>query len=650
MVPETFIEGCRAHLEALARHLQEQRERLTSCVGALDARQCAGRLLVHFVYCRILEAARCEQHSQASLPFDPEAVFPPHILCALSEFLDTYHYIMDESDGGAVSPASLSMLHELSLGPKNALGAYYTPEPVVQFMCRESLLAYLVTGLSTVQAEAVRAYVASSDRTCLHELDLASVVRERLLRLRVCDPAVGAGAFSMGMMREFCRCLCPLMPEMSEADVRRHFFERCFFGCDVDLDAIEVARLRCMLAVLAVSGACGNVPDLSETFRHGDALRRSGDGAIRELEDGAFDIVIGNPPYGIKISPHDRAHYKKNYVWLNSRYDIYMLFFERGFSLTRDVLCYITPDKWLSKSFGLIFREQCMVPYMRRIVRLGNGVFGTALVDAVVSLFARSAQQFLTVVRCEGSLQCQRCRMLDKSALAAPFIIDEYFHEEAPVISQLERQTHRLREFASCEYAFANPKAAYALVPILHQGAQDKPYLRVINTGLIGKYSPLWSHKTMRYLRQRYDRATVSVEDLRTVFSEPCACRMLRPKLVLKGLSRLDCCVDLDGCYFSTVATLHVTADDVQILKVLAAILNAPASQAYLRAKYSSSSYCGGLLFTPEMIGSLPVPDLSDMSVWRDVLDAVDEVLTADICREDKCQKIAALVEAHYGI
>lgn len=649
MVPEAFIEGCRAHQEVLASYLLAHRERLSFCG---DARQCAGRVLVYFVCCRILEEAQCAQISLASLPFEPAAVFPPHILRALSDFLAAYPHIIDESDGreGAVSPESLSMLHELSLGPKNALGAYYTPDPVVQFMCRESLLAYLVTGLSSVQSEAVRLYVAEPCCACLKALELSSAVRERLLRLRVCDPAVGAGAFSIGMMREYCRCLCPLVPDMSESDVRRHFFERCFFGCDIDTEAIEVARLRCTLAVLAVSGACGKLPDLSQTFRHGDALRCSGDGAIRELEDGAFDIVIGNPPYGIKISPHDRAHYKKHYAWLNSRYDIYMLFFERGFLLTRDVLCYITPDKWLSKSFGLIFREQCMVPYMRRIVRLGNDVFGTALVDAVVSLFERSASQILTVARCKGSLRQQSCRMLDKSTLVAPYIIDEYFHEEAPVISYLERQTYRLRDFASCEYAFANPKAAYALVPILHQGAQDMPYLRVINTGLIGKYIPFWAHKTMRYLRQRYDRATVSVEALQAVFSDACASRMMRPKLVLKGLSLLDCCVDLEGCYFSTVATLHVTAANVQILKILAAILNAPASQAYLRAKYSSSSYCGGLLFTPEMIGSIPVPDLSDMSVWRDVLDAVDDALASDICCEDKRQAIASLVAAHYEI
>ncbi len=67
------------------------------------------------------------------------------------------------------------------------------------------------------------------------------------------------------------------------------------------------------------------------------------------IENG-FDIVIGNPPYGATMTDEDKTVYKRTYQWLNKRYDIYMVFFELGIRLSNCVLCYITPDKWLSKS------------------------------------------------------------------------------------------------------------------------------------------------------------------------------------------------------------------------------------------------------------------------------------------------------------
>ena len=653
MVPETFIEGCRAHLDALASYLQEHREHLLSCGDALDVRQCAGRLLVHFVSCRIQGTAQSVP-SLSPLPFAPEDVFPQHMLCDLSDFLATYHYIIDEEAGsdGVVSPESLGLLHEIALGTKNVLGAYYTPDVVVAYMCRESLSDVLTSGMPVAQAQAVRAYVCSHDAACLPPFDgLTEAVRCRLWALTVCDPAVGAGAFALGFMREFCSCLRPLVPDLNIAALRRHFFEHCFYGVDIDGDAVDIARLRCAYAFLSDAQDTSLLDCARFHLFKGDSLLREGEDAVPELQDGAFDIVIGNPPYGIKMSQSAKKHCKSHYAWLGSRYDIYLVFLERGFRLTRNILCYITPDKWLTKSFGLLFREKCMVPYLHRIVRLGNAVFGTALVDSVVSFFDREAPQCLTVERSDDGIQIQSSRIIDRSLLVPPYLIDEYFQAEpAPVIAQLERQTHRFREYAVCEYASANPKSAYLLPPYLQQGPLAGPYLKVLNTGLIGKYRAHWDHKTMRYLRQRYDCPTVALSDLATAYGVGCPLRMQRPKLILKGLSLLDACLDLDGSYFSTVATLLVFAEAPSLLKILAAILNTSMIHAYLRAKYASSSYCGGLLFTPDMIGSLPVPDLTDLSAWRDVMDAVDEALCAPAISKAQCLEIERLVVSHYGL
>ena len=69
----------------------------------------------------------------------------------------------------------------------------------------------------------------------------------------------------------------------------------------------------------------------------------------------------------------------------------------------------------------------------------------------------------------------------------------------------------------------------------------------------------------------------------------------------------------------------------------------------YCKSKYISSSYCGGLLFTPDMINRLPVPDLSDMGQWRDVVERVlclmsgggDRAIEAELDAMIRCRLLA---------
>jgi hypothetical protein len=73
----------------------------------------------------------------------------------------------------------------------------------------------------------------------------------------------------------------------------------------------------------------------------------------------------------------------------------------------------------------------------------------------------------------------------------------------------------------------------------------------------------------------------------------------------------------------STVATLNIRSDSSDLLCAVAAVINSSVMTSYCKAKYLSSSYCGGLLFTPNIIHELPVPDLSHLEDWKDIIDAV---------------------------
>jgi hypothetical protein len=89
---------------------------------------------------------------------------------------------------------------------------------------------------------------------------------------------------------------------------------------------------------------------------------------------------------------NERKYIVNNYTYISGNWDIYMAFFEAGIMLSKGNLCYITPDKWLSKSFGLKFRENCMIPKMYRIPHIGSNVFDNVRVDGIISFFNQKSK------------------------------------------------------------------------------------------------------------------------------------------------------------------------------------------------------------------------------------------------------------------
>ena len=351
-----------------------------------------------------------------------------------------------------------------------------------------------------------------------------------------------------------------------------------------------------------------------------------------------FDIVIGNPPYGAKMSANDKAVYKRTYRWLFKRYDIYMVFFELAFRLSKSIICYVTPDKWLSKSFGIVFRREAMIPCMTQILHLGNGVFDGASVDAIISTCHKKGSKRLKLLRAESASDYKVVNAIDKSKIVEPFLIDEYFRETpAAIVGRIERNAHRLGEYAKCEYASVSPSEAYRLKAIVScNPTPGEDELKVINTGLVGKYATRWGQKRMIYLKATFEHPVVAIDAVREMFGETYARKMASPKLILKGLNRLDCAVDFEGRMMSTVATLNIRSESPVMLSVLSAIINSSAAEEYCRAKYISSSYCSGLLFTPDMINRLPVPDLSDLSSWKEIVEIVNRIVREGGGEEDE--------------
>lgn len=126
----------------------------------------------------------------------------------LRDLFDRYNFTVMESTPFdtevAVDPEMLGKVFEELVTGRHETGSYYTPRPVVSFMCREALKGYLESQNTGASTEAIAAFVDHKDTS---EITISSAPRvgEALARVKVVDPACGSGAYLLGMMQEWWR-------------------------------------------------------------------------------------------------------------------------------------------------------------------------------------------------------------------------------------------------------------------------------------------------------------------------------------------------------------------------------------------------------------------------------------------------------------
>ncbi len=237
------------------------------------------------------------------------------------DVFDRYNFTVKEDEPLekqiAVDPEMLGKVFEnlLEIKDRKSKGAFYTPREIVHYMCQESLIAYLDTA---VNGEAASYQKIGTDQTdmfgnkarigqlpleaehgskvIVEPKDIERFIREgisaidndtrveikgeetqsytylipesirsnskilddALASIRICDPAIGSGAFPVGMMNEIVKAreilsvyLRGALPgERTPYELKRHAIQECIYGVDVEHSAIDIAKLRLWLSLV----------------------------------------------------------------------------------------------------------------------------------------------------------------------------------------------------------------------------------------------------------------------------------------------------------------------------------------------------------------------------------------------------------------
>jgi hypothetical protein len=239
----------------------------------------------------------------------------------------------------AVDPEMLGKVFEnlLEVKERKDKGAFYTPREIVHYMCQQSLINYLETNTNGVPREDIERFIQYGDIALDQTVKSIaqkeiyhgkSYVDEKLLvpksiadnhqkidkllhDIKIVDPAVGSGAFPVGMMNEIVKARSILTlffkPEEQESRteyyLKRQCIENCLYGVDIDPSAVEIAKLRFWLSLIVDEEKKEDIqplPNLDHKIMCGNSLLEEFEG-IKLFDERLLGEVAVKTPTEVEI-------------------------------------------------------------------------------------------------------------------------------------------------------------------------------------------------------------------------------------------------------------------------------------------------------------------------------------------------------------
>jgi len=148
----------------------------------------------------------------------------------------------------AVDPEMLGRVFEDLLEDRKEKGAFYTPREIVHYMCQESINNYLK---SKPEEQTVLEYIKN---------------------IKVLDPAIGSGAFPMGMLHEIIEKRIALGDDTKLSTMKKEIIQESIYGVDIEPSAVEIAKLRFWLSIVVDDIEPTPLPNLAYKIMIGNSL------------------------------------------------------------------------------------------------------------------------------------------------------------------------------------------------------------------------------------------------------------------------------------------------------------------------------------------------------------------------------------------
>ena len=284
-------------------------------------------------------------------------------------------------------------------------GIFYTPEYIVDYIVQNSLMKYLNEQEDACLAKVGKRWWYKT------ETQAYQAYQQILQNVKVLDPACGSGAFLVRvfdvLLEENKRVGIIIGGLFDESETYKNILTNNIYGVDLNPESVEITKLSLWLKSAQKGKKLNN---LDENIKCGNSLiddpAVAGERAFdwkKEfttiMDDGGFDVIVGNPPYVSTKSTQfiwdEKKYYNAIFEVAEYQTDTYPLFVEKWVKLIKDqwILWYIMPNSWLNNLKFSKLRKFLLDTGISEITLLPSNVFADATVDTVNIFVSKSNTQ-----------------------------------------------------------------------------------------------------------------------------------------------------------------------------------------------------------------------------------------------------------------
>jgi len=560
----------------------------------------------------------------------------------IQEIIEGLYYTKDKSlayDFSAIEADVLGNIYEQYLGHiikkgeirakldknhahRKEQGIYYTPTYIVDYIVRHTL------------GEMLKNKKIKADK------------------IKLLDPACGSGSFlikSFDILRDYYAKHDKNYHQEILADdgttysIKERILKNNIFGVDLDKQAVEIAQLNLLLKI-AEKGH--RLPLLQQNIKNGNSLidnpAVAGDKAFKWeeqfkqiMDEGGFDIIIGNPPYGYRgiPTPEIKEAYGKKYVTSEGNFDMYRFFIERSINLLREggTMGFIIPNTFLSatsyKKLRKYLLDNCSI---EEIMDVGLAVFEGVTVESIILILKKNS---VKSERNKQKVDISICRSRDKSITEPTntyFISQSKFNETkdnnfniyldpktSQITKRIENSAVSLEKIA---YVTVGINTGYIKNVLVADKKVDNRYHKLLSGRDISRYFLKWPGQWILYDKKVVDNYGDKGRTLpdESIFKED----KVLVQRTRRGMARkLICTLDNEQYYNLNRLGNIVIRDKGFSLKYCLGILNSKLMDYYFQKTFNEYEV------KPAHLRQLPIKQVT-LSEQQIIIKLVDKMLT----------------------
>ena len=575
-----------------------------------------------------------------------------------------------------------------NVGKRKKDGVFYTPEYITKYIVENTigkLCEQQRTKLNISDEEVAKAQTKKQKDTlnaALHEY------QKWLFSLKILDPACGSGAFLTAALTQlktehrrvfdFLHAInndSMMFEEYSDNSI----LENNLYGVDINEESVEITKLSLWLhtaqkdrklTTLNNKIKCGNslIDDSAiageKAFKWEEEFPEVFGGNSRDKggeNKHGFDVIIGNPPYGAKISKKEIEFYSKKFNYQSYQFDSYLLFMEKVNSLisSNGVVSFITPNTWLSTVYSSSFRKYVFETFaMKELRHFSYFVFRDATVETDIYILKKEQNPLDNRIKISFVENCSNLSVSEKIILQKEFIskngkpINIYEKKEFESIKLKCKKIKKIGDLFQIvqgtkpfQKGKGNPPQTEEILKsqiFIQNYKKDETYLPCLRGSLMNKYTILWDQN---YYISYGDWLAEPRYSAKFDVSEKLVIRQTGDSII----------ATFDNKQFIARDNLYILRDDSNLysLKAILAVLNSFFVTWYYQNFLNPEVGKTLAQVKRTHLLEIPIPDLTDSqfsTINSQLISLADKMLTLNETLQKKSTNFLKVVKQTFAL